>query len=195
MHQRQGVFTVFVLQQSQEYTDEEPILRRTALQADATWCAIYPRALPPVTQSSALQAPERIQVLYDVTTLLTAQMPHIALCCLEGSTMSNLVHRRRRCARIVNTPILLPGGQYATGQVLFLPRIERIGRMCLLNSLNLSRLSLEARQKPNKPLGEDGGRCPAVMLPPWSYKSELLTPKPKAYHHLPYRRSSSSPRR
>ena len=24
----------------------------------------------------------------------------IALCCLEGSTMSNLVHRRRRCARI-----------------------------------------------------------------------------------------------
>ena len=22
-------------------------------------------------------------------------------------------------------------------------------------------------------------------LPPWSYKSELLTPKPKAYHHLP----------
>ena len=26
---------------------------------------------------------------------------HIALCCLEGSTMSNLVHRRRRCARIV----------------------------------------------------------------------------------------------
>ena len=24
----------------------------------------------------------------------------IALCCLEGSTLSNLVHRRRRCARI-----------------------------------------------------------------------------------------------
>ena len=43
-----------------------------------------PRALPPVTQGSALQAPERIQVLYDVTTLLTAQMPHMALCCLEG---------------------------------------------------------------------------------------------------------------
>ena len=46
-------------------------------------------------------------------------------------------------------------------------------------------LSLEAKQKPEKPLGEDGGRCPDVMLPPWSYKSELLTPKPKAYHHLP----------
>ena len=24
----------------------------------------------------------------------------------------------------------------------------------------------------------------AVMLPLWSYKSELLTPKPKAYHFL-----------
>ena len=30
----------------------------------------------------------------------TGQTPHIALRCLEGSTMSNLVHRRRRCARI-----------------------------------------------------------------------------------------------
>ena len=39
---------------------------------------------------------------------------------------------------------------------------------------------LRARQKPNKPLGEDEGRCPDVMLPPWSYKSELLTPKTKA---------------
>ena len=52
-----------------------------------------------------------------------------------------------------------------------------------------------ARQKPEKPLGEDGGRCPAAMLPPWSYKSELITPKPKAYHHLPCRRTPSSPRR
>ena len=40
---------------------------------------------------------------------------HIALCCLEGSTMSNLVHRRRRCARIGPYMILLPGGQYARG--------------------------------------------------------------------------------
>ena len=54
---------------------------------------------------------------------------------------------------------------------------------------------LGAKQKPEKPLGEDGGRCPAVMLPLWSYKSELLTSKPKSYHHLPYRRSLSSPRR
>ena len=37
---------------------------------------------------------------------LTGQMPHIALCCLEGSTLSNLVHRRRRCARIVLYTIL-----------------------------------------------------------------------------------------
>ena len=25
----------------------------------------------------------------------------------------------------------------------------------------------------------------AALLPLWSYKSELLTPKPEAYHHLP----------
>ena len=31
--------------------------------------------------------------------------------------MSNLVHRRRRCARIVLHSILLPGGQYARGWV------------------------------------------------------------------------------
>ena len=52
----------------------------------------------------------------DVTTILTGKMHHISLCCLEGSTMSNLVHRRRRCARIVNYMELLPGGQYARGQ-------------------------------------------------------------------------------
>ena len=28
------------------------------------------------------------------------------------------------------------------------------------------------------------GDALAAMLPLWSYKSELLTPKPKAYHHL-----------
>ena len=41
-------------------------------------------------------------------TIRIGQMLHIALCCLEGSTMSNLVHRRRRCARIVPYMILLP---------------------------------------------------------------------------------------
>ena len=54
------------------------------------------------------------------------QMRLMSLCCLEGSTMSNLVHRRRRCARISKHTILLPGGQYATGWVLLLPRIRRI---------------------------------------------------------------------
>ena len=34
-----------------------------------------------------------------------------ALCCLEGSTMSNLVHRRRRCARIVLHSILCLEGR------------------------------------------------------------------------------------
>ena len=52
----------------------------------------------------------------DVITIPTGKMHHIALCCLEGSTLSNLVHRRRRCARIVTYMVLLPGGQYATGQ-------------------------------------------------------------------------------
>ena len=33
-------------------------------------------------------------------TIRAGQMLHIALCCLEGSTPSNQVHRRRRCARI-----------------------------------------------------------------------------------------------
>ena len=39
-------------------------------------------------------------------TIRAGHMPHIALCCLEGSTLSNLVHRRRRCARIVSYMIL-----------------------------------------------------------------------------------------
>ena len=34
------------------------------------------------------------------------KMLHVPLRCLEGSTMSNLVHRRRRCARIVLYTIL-----------------------------------------------------------------------------------------
>ena len=44
--------------------------------------------------------------------------------------MSNLVHRRRRCARIVTYIVLLPGGQYARGCVyISLPQILRIGRI------------------------------------------------------------------
>ena len=48
----------------QKYTDEEPILRRTALQAEVWLRVIYPRALPPVTHGSALQAPECLWFLY-----------------------------------------------------------------------------------------------------------------------------------
>ena len=47
-------------------------------------------------------------------------MLQIALCCLEGSTMSNLVHLRRRCARIDPYMVLLPGWQYARGQGRFI---------------------------------------------------------------------------
>ena len=36
----------------------------------------------------------------DVTTIPTGKMHHMALRCLKGSTMRNLVHQRRRCARI-----------------------------------------------------------------------------------------------
>ena len=50
-------------------------------------------------------------------SILIGQLLHITLRCLEGSTMSNLVHQRRRCARIVSHSILLPGGQYARGRV------------------------------------------------------------------------------
>ena len=36
LHQAQGVFIVFVLWPPQEYSNEEPVLRRTALQAEAS---------------------------------------------------------------------------------------------------------------------------------------------------------------
>ena len=80
--------------------------------------------------------------------------------------------------------VLLPGGQYARGQVLLPPRIERIRRISF-EPLNFLNLFLGAKQKPEKPLGEDGGLCPDTMLPLWSYMSELLTSKPESYHHLP----------
>ena len=53
-------------------------------------------------------------------TIRAGQMLHIALCCLEGSIPSNLVHRRRRCTRIDYDRILLPGRQYAKGQGWFI---------------------------------------------------------------------------
>ena len=38
----------------------------------------------------------------------------------------------------------------------------------------------EQDKNQKNPLERIGGRCPDAMLPPWSYKSKLLTPKPKA---------------
>ena len=78
----------------------------TRFQAEARWCVMNPRALPPVTHGSALQAPERLRGSCDLTTHPYRTDVSQALCCLEGSTMSNLVHRRRRCARIVLHSIL-----------------------------------------------------------------------------------------
>ena len=72
---------------------------------------------------------------------------HIALCCLEGSTMSNLVHRRRRCARIDLHSILLPGGQYAIGWVglsLFIA-LARMVTFCKEGGGMLSVWALRAR--------------------------------------------------
>ena len=50
------------------------ILRRTAIQADTRWYVMNPRALPPVTHGSALQAPECLRDTGDVTTLKCAYL-------------------------------------------------------------------------------------------------------------------------
>ena len=89
LHQAQGVFPVFVLwslptglirpiRLIRGRKEGEPVLRRTALQADTRWCVMNPRALPPVTQSSALQAPERMWVL---VLCIALQAPE----CLRGN--------------------------------------------------------------------------------------------------------------
>ena len=60
--------------------------------------------------SAHLYAKEKPQMSDSYLRLVSSSsqdtLLHIALCCLEGSTMSNLVHRRRRCARIVLHSIL-----------------------------------------------------------------------------------------
>ena len=43
----------------------------------------------------------------------------------------------------------------------------------------LEKRDIIIKQKQEKPLEEDGGKAPGVRLPLWSYKSKLLTPKPK----------------
>ena len=59
--------------------------------------------------------------------------------------------------------------------------LPRIGRMSFLNLLNPLTGSKTKTKK--NPLERMEGVALAAMLPPWSYKSELLTSKPKAYHH------------
>ena len=51
------------------------------------------------------------------------------------------------------------------------------------------------KEKPRKPLEEYGGCAAAVMLPFWSYKSKLLTPKPTASPVPSFRRLPFSSRR
>ena len=58
LHLPQGVFTVFVLHPPQEYTDEN-LSSGVLPSRQRLHYELYPRALPPVTHSSAFQAPER----------------------------------------------------------------------------------------------------------------------------------------
>ena len=74
-----------------------------------------------------------------------------------------------------------------------------MGATPLLSTTDGAKLVLWRGWKQDKnqinPLERMEGVALAAMLPLWSYKSELLMPKPEVYHHLPYRRSPSSPRR
>ena len=70
-------------------------------------------------------------VLYDATTLFIGQLLHIALRCLEGSTLSNLVHRRRRCARIALHSILCLEGSTPEDRSGANTQVAPVGRrMC-----------------------------------------------------------------
>ena len=42
---------------------------------------------------------------------------------------------------------------------------------------------IRKKQKPEKPLEENGGKAPGDILPLWTNKSKLLMPKSKACHH------------
>ena len=53
------------------------------------------------------------------------------------------------------------------------------GKVWVRNSYSMIGKVLN-KQKQEKPLEEDGGKAPGVRLSVWSYKSKLLTPKPKA---------------
>ena len=71
---------------------------------------------------------------------------HIALCCLEGSTMSNLVHRRRRCARIVLHLILcLEGSTPEDGRFIYVYRLGEDGDLMKYDAVMLRFWTLRAR--------------------------------------------------
>ena len=73
-------------------------------------------------------------------------MHHIALCCLEGSTMSNLVHRRRRCARKVTYMILcLEGSTPEDGRFILVYRLGEDGDLKNEGNGMLSVWALRAR--------------------------------------------------
>ena len=71
----------------------------------------------------------------------------MSLRCLEGSTMSNLVHRQRRCARIVLYTILcLKGSTPEDREGLFLfIALARMGTFCKEGDGRLSVWVLRAR--------------------------------------------------
>ena len=78
-------------------------------------------------------------------------MPHIALCCLEGSTMSNLVHRRRRCARIVYYMILcLEGSTPEDGRFILVYRLGEDGDLKNEGNVRLSIWALRVRSYKTK---------------------------------------------
>ena len=51
-----------------------------------------------------------------------------------------------------------------------------------VSSITRSVMSKDKNHK--NPLNRMGGKAPGASLPLWPYKSKLLTPKSKVYHHL-----------
>ena len=92
------------------------------------------------------------------------------------------IYIRGRCPRLLT--VVPSRHQSACGVFFSTDWTDKTDIFWTLEPLNFLNLFLGARQKPEKPLGEDGGRYPAVMHPLWSYKSELLTTKSEAYQHL-----------
>ena len=70
---------VLHLSQGDKHGINRFVLWRTALQAEVLWCVIYPRALPSVTQGSALQAPERLRFLFLPRIVRIARCYHLII--------------------------------------------------------------------------------------------------------------------